>query len=78
MFLLITLSSRLNHPNSIIHNRNKFTYHQTNKQTSKQTGTGRDIKADDFDYDAWMTELHFPGFSAELSLALLQDYNIAG
>lgn len=46
--------------------------------TEAYYGTGRDIKADDFDYDAWMTELHFPGFSAELSLALLQDYNIAG
>ena len=36
------------------------------------------MKAEDFDYDAWAAEIHFPGFSAELASALLQDYNIAG
>ena len=41
-------------------------------------GTGRDQKAEDFAFDVWMSEIHFPGFSAEVATLLLEDYNIAG
>ena len=42
------------------------------------TGTGRDLNAADFDYDAWAAELHFPGFSYDVSVELLENYKISG
>jgi len=46
--------------------------------TEAYFGTARDQKAEDFDYDAWIAEIHFPGFSAELATKLLTDYKITG
>ena len=49
-----------------------------NKHNNLHPGTERNMDAEDFDYDAWSAEIHFPGFSYELAVYLLENHNITG